>query len=70
MTAPGPIAGANPYAGTYQVEQFDTTNPPAKSVLDVLSAPPAAGITAEPTPANVFEARDWQNAHPGWTGIP
>lgn len=70
MSAPVPVAGTNPYQGTYQVEQFDTTVPPAKSPIDVLSSPPAAGIAAEPSPANAFEARDWQNSHPGWTGIP
>lgn len=58
MTAPGPVPGANPYPLLYQVEQFDTTLPAAKSVLDSLSDPPAAGITAEVTPDNVFAVRD------------
>ena len=68
MTAPGPLAGLNPWTKTYQTEQFDTTQPPAKSVLDSLATPPAAGITAETTPAHVFAERD--NPPPGAGGNP
>lgn len=55
MTAPGPVPGTNPHTKSYQNEQFDCSWPPAKSVLDSLTTPPAAGITAEVSPANVFE---------------
>lgn len=54
MTAPGPVPGANPYVGTYQVKQFDTTWPPHESVLDALADPPDAGIAAETSPDHVF----------------
>lgn len=55
---PTPVAGSNPYVGNYQVEQFDCAWPASKSVLDSLKTPPAAGITAETTPAHVFAVRD------------
>lgn len=59
MTAPGPVAGANPYTLAYQTSQFSTAVPiKTKSVLDSLANPPAAGITAETTPAHVFNVRD------------
>lgn len=59
MTAPGPVSGANPYTLAYQSSQFSTAVPAkTKSVLDALANPPAAGITAETTPAHVFAARD------------
>lgn len=55
---PTPVAGSNPYVGGYQAKQFDTTWPPAESVLDALADPPDAGIDAENTPARVFAVRD------------
>lgn len=58
MTAPGPVPGTNPHTLAYQTGQFDTTWPPAKSVLDSLATPPAAGIAAEVTPDIVFDERD------------
>lgn len=59
MTAPGPVAGSNPYTLAYQTEQFSTAVPiKTKSVLDSLASPPAAGITAETTPTHVFNTRD------------
>jgi hypothetical protein len=59
MTAPGPVAGANPYTLGYQTEQFSTAVPiKTKSVLDSLATPPAAGIAAETTPTHVFNTRD------------
>lgn len=54
MTAPGPVPGTNPHTLSYQSKQFDTTIPPRESVLDALASPPAAGITAETSPAHVF----------------
>lgn len=55
MTAPGPVAGSNPYTLAYQNKQFDTTVPPRESVLDALTSPPSAGVTAETSPDEVFE---------------
>jgi hypothetical protein len=60
MTAPRPIAGTNPYTLGYQKAQFDSwlaggQNPMStNTVLDTLSNPPAAGITAEVSPAFLF----------------
>jgi hypothetical protein len=80
MTAPGPIAGSNPYLGAYQTKQYDTTVPPVETPLHALDdAPgaPAAGtfagsnaLTSSASPAKVFAANAWQLAHPGATGIP
>lgn len=58
MTAPGPVSGANPFTGTYQAKQFDSTWPPAETALDALATPPAAAITAETSPAHLFNTRD------------
>jgi hypothetical protein len=59
MTAPGPVPGANPHVLAYQNRQFSTAIPIKNvSVLDALTTPPAAGITAETTPAHVFASRD------------
>lgn len=70
MTAPRPISGDNPYTGAYQVKQFDTTFPPAESVLDALADPPAAGIAAELSPDMLL----LENTHPpvgaGGTVVP
>lgn len=65
---PTPIAGSNPFPGAYQVKQFDTSWPPAESVLDALATPPAAGIEAEISPDRVFDSRD--NPPPGSGGNP
>lgn len=54
MTAPSPVPGSNPYTLSYQVEQFDNTWPPAKTVLDSLKTPPASGISAETSPDKLF----------------
>lgn len=54
MTAPNPVSGVNPWTLAYQNSQFDTTIPPKQSPLDALTTPPAAGITAEVSPDNVF----------------
>ncbi len=76
MTAPGPIAGSNPYTGAYQTEQYDTTVPPAKSPLRALDdkpgvlPAPGSAVDGDVSPDKVFAARDYQNSHPGWTGIP
>lgn len=54
MTAPGPVPGANPWIGTYQVKQYSTHIPPlTNSVLDALASPPASGVTAE-NPTNIY----------------
>lgn len=56
---PSPVAGANPYTLGYQSRQYSTSVPiKTVSVLDALATPPAAGITAETTPAHVFNTRD------------
>lgn len=58
MTAPGPVPGTNPHTGSYQSKQFDSSWPPAESVLDALAAPPSAAIAAETSPAHLFNTRD------------
>ena len=80
MTAPGPVDGTNPYTGTYQTKQYDTSWPPAEvapAALATTPGAPAAGsfvgsnvVTSSASPAKVFAANAWQLAHPGWTGIP
>ena len=80
MTAPGPIAGVNPYTGAYQTKQYDTTVPPAEVAPAALSTAPGAAaagsfigsnvVTGSASPAKVFAANAWQLAHPGATGIP
>jgi hypothetical protein len=79
MTAPGPIAGANPHVGTYQTKQFDTSWPPAETPLHALDDPPvtpAAGsfagsnaIASSSSPDKAFAAAAAQNAR-ATTGIP
>jgi hypothetical protein len=64
MTAPGPVAGVNPYTQAYQKKQFDvervTTS--GSAILASLATPASSAVAAAAiTPAE--EAAD-QLAHP------
>ena len=70
MTAPGPIAGDNPYTGAYQTKQYDTSIPPKESPLHALSDPPEGALDATASPSKLF----LENTHPpvgaGGTVVP
>ena len=56
MTAPsGPLAGSNPYTGTYQTKQYDTSIPPVESPLHALADPPTGALAATSSPDKLFE---------------
>lgn len=65
MTAPGPVAGDNPYTGLYQTSQFDTSqNAGAQNdyadvgPLNSLADPPQAAVDAATSPDHLFAERD------------
>lgn len=63
MSAPMPLAGANPYTGAYQSRQFDSTQPTgmltwgASTVFDDLANPPAGAEEAAESPDVLFDSR-------------
>ena len=54
MTAPGPLAGSNPWTGAYQTKQYDDSHPPKESPLHALADPPEGSIEAQASPSKLF----------------
>ncbi len=71
MTAPsGPLAGSNPYTGTYQTKQYDTSIPPVESPLHALADPPTGALAATSSPDKLFEENTDPPAGAGGTVTP
>ena len=54
MTAPGPLAGRNPYTGAYQTKQYDDSHPAKESPLHALADPPTGALEATASPSKLF----------------
>lgn len=61
MTAPGPLAGDNPYQLAYQTEQYDKGHSAGLphgygdvSVFDALDEPPSDGVDAQSSPDHLY----------------
>jgi len=75
MSAPGPVAGDNPYIGAYQTQQYDQGLAGSlprgygdESIFDSLADPPQEGLNAQWSPYHLFQ----ENIDPpiGAGGVP